>query len=172
MHQLLAGARNGSVKLFDLRLSNEHQQTSDLLKARFTRAHSIVCNMEIIDDWQILVSGTNHKLELFDLRFIRHGDPIITFLEYRNAYRDNLPLVHDSLTNTIIAFTEDFKLKLWSSATGRILNPTNLGPQSLVKTFDQKFAQPIKAMEVVNTPSQNTLYLAVNNHIQEHSLFH
>lgn len=63
---LYAGARNGSIKLFDLRVSSSKTRPRNLLGSRHHALRSIISTLDIIGDWQLLVAGTNNQVGILD----------------------------------------------------------------------------------------------------------
>ena len=81
---LFAGTRNGSVRLFDLRMSAKQQQMRDMLAGRYTKLQSIVHSLDVIHEWHLLVAGTNQQvrwairlLVCFDVMRIRSSIRLI-----------------------------------------------------------------------------------------------
>jgi len=122
-HLLYTGARNGSVSRLDLRVA-QGDRIMDILHGRHNKLSSSIIQLRLLQEWQLLVAGTNHQLDLFDTRFLKSGrDPIMTFSGYNNTYLEHLPVIYDSATDTIVAATQDCRLRAWSARTGAALVP-------------------------------------------------
>jgi hypothetical protein len=73
-YHLFTGSRNGGIKLYDLRMNLLNQQRpGDLLGSYHSKIHSTISGLEVVGEWQLLVSGTNHQVtQIADLPNLYH----------------------------------------------------------------------------------------------------
>ncbi|KAF7422807.1 hypothetical protein PC9H_010966 [Pleurotus ostreatus] len=185
------GARNGDISRFDLR-SSKPDVLGPLLPGRFaancdsikgntkTRkrntghgtSRTSVVHLDIIREWQLLVSHMDGRLATYDLRFLRDTRPVRSFNGHVNTLTRRLGIAVDPQQNFLFAAGEDGWIRGWSLQTGESLHPPPLsnpgnngsGPhpadysgRSLLAT---RFLKPIVSMQIAEEPGGLCLYAA------------
>lgn len=175
--QILTGARNGSVKLFDIRAppqthctifhpcvrtgrfpnggwdslvvpvsQQQRRNTTSPSKSAVNRQSNVlpstghasaVTNLQVVNEWGLLLAAMDGILAVYDLRFCGYKSesrsltpsrvgsldsssprPVITFSGHVNSHSQNLGFCVDPAFNFIFAAGEDNRVRAWSLRTG------------------------------------------------------
>ncbi|KAF9488946.1 WD40 repeat-like protein [Pleurotus eryngii] len=183
------GARNGHISRFDLR-SSKPDALGPLLPGRFaadcdtigsnTKTRNLntghgtsrtsVVHLDIIREWQLLVSHMDGRLATYDLRFLRDTRPVRSFNGHVNTLTRRLGIAVDPQQNFLFAAGKDGWIRGWSLQTGEALHPpslSNLGnngsrppdypDRPLLAT---RFLKPIVSMQIAEEPGGLCLFAA------------
>ncbi|CEL62529.1 hypothetical protein RSOLAG1IB_04885 [Rhizoctonia solani AG-1 IB] len=126
------GERSGTVRLFDLR-SDSVSTGSPLV-----RMDSMVTNVEVYRDWEMIVVAAKGDMRSFDMRFMRtepggKTKPLLEFLGHRNAHMNDLGFEVLPSGDFVIAAGIDKIVRAWSTKTGeRVPIPTQGSPRALL----------------------------------------
>ncbi|KDQ62614.1 hypothetical protein JAAARDRAFT_66305 [Jaapia argillacea MUCL 33604] len=162
---VLTGARNGWVKRFDMRIDSPHGQ--DLLQNKYKDCRSSITYLNVINEWRLLTSTVNGDLEMFDLRFPNHTDPLMTFSGHINSYSMKLPVAIDPSSSFIFAAGQDSRVRAWSLHTGEILHPPQGGPSTsstreiqadVTNPLKVTFDKPVSALQVTREREGSCLW--------------
>ncbi|KZT40634.1 hypothetical protein SISSUDRAFT_448761 [Sistotremastrum suecicum HHB10207 ss-3] len=123
-----AGARNGSVCRFDVRLPSDARQ--DLFGSRFNAHRSGITQVRLFDDWKLLVAASSGHIKTFDLRFSRPEDaePVVQYPGHINTYSLNLGLALDPDFDFLAAAGQDRIVRAWSLRSGDPIFPEMQSP--------------------------------------------
>ncbi|KAM6494461.1 WD40-repeat-containing domain protein [Amanita muscaria] len=120
-NMVYTGSRNGSITRFDLRLKTYGQKLFD---HRFTgRARSPVLHLGIVNEYQLLTSQMDGELALYDLRFPRLVEPLVSFRGHVNTHRRRLGIAVDPNEQFLFAAGEDCRIRGWSLNMGIPIEP-------------------------------------------------
>ncbi|KLO08663.1 hypothetical protein SCHPADRAFT_931664 [Schizopora paradoxa] len=134
-NSILAGSRNGTIQLFDVRSSNT--RGTRLLDDRYrSKGQRLISHISVIRDWEMLVSTSAGDLEMFDLRYSASSKPIIRYGGHVNSVRSDLGIDVDPSNEFIFAAGEDNALRGWSLKSGRPLRNQSSGLTDLLKDFN------------------------------------
>lgn len=130
--QFLAGCRNGSVRLYDIRdLSKIAQGAS--CKIKFSHGDAVT-NVRHIQHHNVLISGLGNKLRLYDLRYCkenpRHGSHLLEYHGYTNEYTIKHPLDVSADGSRIVIANDDNSLQFFDTWTGKRIQHDTLNAPS------------------------------------------
>jgi len=149
--QLITGARNGTVQVFDLRVHLKEAAAScgkETQGQQLLRAGSTVTNVSRIRDWELLVTSISGNMDMYDMRFLRQSlsttyskqTPILSFANHFSTISLNLPVTLDPSHDFIFAAGQDCTIRAWSSRTGeQLLSPI---PESSPFTSSSSSSRP------------------------------
>ncbi|WWC67310.1 uncharacterized protein I206_101218 [Kwoniella pini CBS 10737] len=124
---VFVGQRSGNVSLEDLRVNTRSQN----IVASTLRGKAVVGVKRLNDSavpWGCIVSGMNHEMLLFDVRF---GDkPLRVFEGHFNTFHSNVAMATTPDDKTLFASSSDRRIKAWSIITGNPLIPEPTVPKS------------------------------------------
>lgn len=109
---VIAGCRNKSVLVYDLRTKKECVQ-------RFYHGSSI-CSMQNLDFSQpkLLVSGLESKISLYDCRFLqskKRPQSIMSYMGHSNLLERNLALMKNENGSIFSSAGDDYVLRFWKT---------------------------------------------------------
>jgi len=165
------GARNGTIKRFDTRT---RAPGLALLGDAKTKSCDSVIYLNIIKDWQLLVSTIRGAIEIFDVRILQEMRPLLTLAGHVNAYQPSLPHAITPSQDYFFAAGLDNRIRGWSLRTGEPLSPMYPTPP-LVPTlevpshqlhavdveaspFGVKFEEQITSLEVIQVEHELCLF--------------
>ncbi|KAL4259462.1 CUL4-DDB1 E3 ligase complex substrate receptor [Pleurotus pulmonarius] len=190
------GARNGDIARFDLRSSKPdvlgpllpgrfaadcHAAAGDTSRrnaqvrkrtARHGASRTSVVHLDIIREWQLLVSHMDGRLATYDLRFLRDTRPVRSFSGHVNTLTRRLGIAVDPTQNFLFAAGEDGWIRGWSLQTGQPLRPPSLSSPvtngskpppadySARPLLATRFLKPIVSMQIAEEPGGLCLYAA------------
>ncbi|KAF4576956.1 hypothetical protein EYR36_004940 [Pleurotus pulmonarius] len=193
---LVIGARNGDIARFDLRSSKPdvlgpllpgrfaadcHAAAGDTSRrnaqvrkrtARHGASRTSVVHLDIIREWQLLVSHMDGRLATYDLRFLRDTRPVRSFSGHVNTLTRRLGIAVDPTQNFLFAAGEDGWIRGWSLQTGQPLRPPSLSSPvtngskpppadySARPLLATRFLKPIVSMQIAEEPGGLCLYAA------------
>ncbi|KZW03232.1 hypothetical protein EXIGLDRAFT_828599 [Exidia glandulosa HHB12029] len=125
--EVVCGARNGTVKLFDTRLP-ANQFAPDVLYGRLANLKTSASQVRRAREWMLVVGSVSGHVEAFDLRFLRRdtagSEPIMVLRGHVNSYALDLPMQTDAAENFLLTAGQDRQLRMWSLQTGERVVPT------------------------------------------------
>jgi len=127
---IYTGCRDGSIKCFDKRIDTAHKG-QNLLGDKFVPTTSSITHLEIINDWQLLVTTVRGDFEMFDLRYAKHMDPFMRFKGHRNNYKLKLGVAVSPCQSFVFAADDDRRVRGWSTRTGQPIRPSMSIPSNL-----------------------------------------
>ncbi|EIN12863.1 hypothetical protein PUNSTDRAFT_118540, partial [Punctularia strigosozonata HHB-11173 SS5] len=83
-----AGARNGTIGRFDMRAKSDAYD--DMFSGTLRQRQSSVTYLEIVREWELLLSTVSGELATYDLRFPRARFPLRSLLGHVNSYNMHL----------------------------------------------------------------------------------
>jgi len=113
------GSRNGSIRRFDTRT---RAPGSTLLSEVFTRSSNSITYLNVIRDWQLLVSTMSGTIEIFDVRYLQGTRPLLALLGHVNSYQPKLPHAITPSQCHFFAAGLDNRIRGWSLLTGEPLS--------------------------------------------------
>ncbi|KAI0251976.1 hypothetical protein BJV78DRAFT_382540 [Lactifluus subvellereus] len=114
-----AGARNGTIKRFDARTRAPGR---NLLGDVFAESSNSITYLNIIRDWQLLVSTIRGAIEIFDIRYLYGTRPLMALPGHVNSYQPNLPHAITPSQDYFFAAGLDNRIRGWSLLTGETLS--------------------------------------------------
>lgn len=117
---VLAGGRQPRVWVTDLRVPEP--QWSSIAHA------SSVAHLRSVNEHQVVVAGLRHSMSLYDMRFFREefgpngSSPLLQFHGYRNEAHFHTGWDVSTELGVVAAAHDDGTVKLFSLASGRLLN--------------------------------------------------
>ncbi|EJD50678.1 WD40 repeat-like protein [Auricularia subglabra TFB-10046 SS5] len=169
--EIISGARDGTVRIFDVRLPPK-QHAPDILQGRLARLGTSAAHVRIVQDNMLLVASLGGHLETHDLRFMRRrlpsGDgvePVAVLRGHVNAYAMNVPIVTDPAEDFLFAAGQDRRVRMWSLRTGAPVCP---GDSTAGAHFlDREFSSPIVGLHVDAESAQGRgLYVVCEDKIE------
>ncbi|KAF8713263.1 protein modification by small protein conjugation or removal, partial [Rhizoctonia solani] len=120
------GERSGTVRLFDLR-SDSVSTGSPLVKM-----DSMVTNVEVYRDWEMIVAAAKGDMRSFDMRFMRtepggKTKPLLEFIGHKNTHMNDLGFEVFPSGDFVAAAGIDKKIRVWSTRTGEQVSSPNQG---------------------------------------------
>ncbi|KAH7103477.1 WD40 repeat-like protein [Auriculariales sp. MPI-PUGE-AT-0066] len=122
-HELVAGARDGTVHIFDTRL-HPKQHSPDVLQGRISKLSTSASQVKVVD-YSVVVGSLAGHLEVFDLRFLRRkiNDPedcmpLLTLRGHVSSFSMNLPIAVTPDKSFVLAAGQDRRLRMWSLRNG------------------------------------------------------
>ncbi|TFK52231.1 hypothetical protein OE88DRAFT_1678258 [Heliocybe sulcata] len=153
-----AGARNGSLKRFDTRI-HKHQHGRDLLSGRYQEKRSSITHMGLVNEWHLVVNGINGDLDMFDLRFSKHGTPVMAFPGHVNSFTRELGFTIDAESDLLFAAGQDARLRAWSLRTGDPLcTPTQVDRVDITNPFGTVFERHVQTLRVTRAKDEVMLW--------------
>ncbi|KAF8501025.1 quinon protein alcohol dehydrogenase-like superfamily, partial [Russula emetica] len=114
------GSRNGSIRRFDTRT---RAPGLTLLGEAFTKSSNSITYLNIIKDWQLLVSTIRGAIEIFDVRFLQEArPPLLALIGNVNSYLPSLPHALTPSQDYFFAAGLDNRIRGWSVLTGEPLS--------------------------------------------------
>ncbi|KAB5595925.1 hypothetical protein CTheo_689 [Ceratobasidium theobromae] len=112
-----AGERSGTIRLFDLR-AGPGSTGSPL-----TKLNSMVTNVEVYKDWEMITAAAKGDMRSFDMRFMRmeqggKARPLLEFRGHQNVHMHNLGFAVLPAGDFVIAAGIDKHIRAWSTRTG------------------------------------------------------
>ncbi|CAE6415645.1 unnamed protein product [Rhizoctonia solani] len=126
------GERSGTIRLFDLR-SDSVSTGSPLVKM-----DSMVTNVEVYRDWEMIVAAAKGDMRSFDMRFMRtepggKTKPLLEFIGHKNTHMHDLGFEVLPSGDFVIAAGIDKRIRAWSTRTGeQVPSPTQGSPHALL----------------------------------------
>ncbi|KZT09248.1 uncharacterized protein LAESUDRAFT_722980 [Laetiporus sulphureus 93-53] len=158
-HLAYTGTRHGLINRFDTRINTRTRQT--LLDQRFQRTTSSITHLNIVHDWELLVSTIRGDLETHDMRFMRGATPLMQFHGHVNSYSFPLGLAVDPQEDFLFAAGQDHIVRSWSLRTGqRVISPADCACIEQKPLLDRAFDGYIAAMQVLSTDMGPCLWVA------------
>lgn len=111
-HVLALGCRNGALQLFDVRTAGDRPKTM----SRFTHNSPKglgISRVKALSRDQILISGLQSSLCLYDMRFMKEDRPLVVYRGHRNEYNLNINSL-EVYNDMIVAAQESSGLGLWN----------------------------------------------------------
>lgn len=124
------GSRNGSIRRFDTRT---RASGTTLLSDMFTRSSNSITYLNVIKDWQLLVSTICGTIEIFDSRYLQGSRPFLALLGHVNSYQPNLPYAITPSQSHFFAAGLDNRIRGWSLQTGEPLSCPTTSPSSAME---------------------------------------
>ncbi|TFY70959.1 hypothetical protein EVG20_g2042 [Dentipellis fragilis] len=123
-HQTMVytGSRNGSIHRFDTR--ERTLSGLALLDDIFCKNSNSAIYLNVVNEWQLVVSTVRGNIELFDLRFPRGNRPVMSLHGQRNEHLLDLPHAISPCSKYLFAAGLDSRIRGWSLLTGQPLSPT------------------------------------------------
>lgn len=119
-----AGSRNGSIRRFDTRM-RAPGQTLLGEPSSFVKSSNSITYLNVIKDWQLLVSTIRGAIEIFDLRFLQRGArPLLMLVGHVNQYQPSLPHAITPSQDYFFAAGLDNRIRGWSLLDGEPLSHT------------------------------------------------
>jgi len=119
------GSRNGAIRRFDTRT---RAPGPTLLSDVFTRSSNSITYVNVIKDWQLLVSTIRGTIEIFDVRYLQRTQPLLALLGNVNSYQPNLPHAITPSQSHFFAAGLDHRIRGWSLVTGEPLSCPTTSP--------------------------------------------
>ncbi|CAE6458229.1 unnamed protein product [Rhizoctonia solani] len=126
------GERSGTVRLFDLR-SDSVSTGSPLVKM-----DSMVTNVEVYRDWEMIAAAAKGDMRSFDMRFMRaepggKTKPLLEFKGHTNTHMNDLGFEILSSGDFVVAAGIDKRMRAWSTRTGeQVPSPSEGLPHALL----------------------------------------
>ncbi|KAI9443186.1 hypothetical protein H4582DRAFT_1166474 [Lactarius indigo] len=137
------GSRNGSIRRFDTRT---RAPGPTLLSEVFTKSSDSITYLNVIMDWQLLVSTIRGTIEIFDVRYLQGSRPLLALLGHVNSYQPKLPHAITPSQSHLFAAGLDGRIRGWSLLTGEPLSSPAVSPFSTMEI-------PGHQMHAVDTPT-------------------
>ncbi|KAF8262274.1 hypothetical protein EI94DRAFT_716681 [Lactarius quietus] len=119
------GSRNGAIRRFDTRT---RAPGPTLLSDVFTRSSNSITYVNVIKDWQLLVSTIRGTIEIFDVRYLQRTQPLLALLGNVNSYQPKLPHAITPSQSHFFAAGLDHRIRGWSLVTGEPLSCPTTSP--------------------------------------------
>ncbi|ETW81618.1 hypothetical protein HETIRDRAFT_417710 [Heterobasidion irregulare TC 32-1] len=155
------GARNGSIRRFDMREGSSGHPVFD---DKFTpeSANSVIY-MNGINESQLLISTIRGEISLHDLRFSRGMQSIMTYSGHVGSYRHNLPHAISPCQSYLFAAGQDNRIRAWSLVTGaQLSSPIPVYTPSRRKAHANPLAAhfegDVTALQVLETGKETVLF--------------
>jgi len=171
IHQMqnfvLTGSRNGSIKRFDMRVGSG-ASGDELLSGRFKATNSSITYLKVVPEWQLIVASIAGHMEMFDLRFARGDQPLMTFAGHVNSYSTDLGITIDPSQEFIFAAGQDQCVRGWSLRTGNLLHmhEGGIGDTHSGGTHLLQFENPIPCLQVSEERERKTLWVATGKSLK------
>jgi len=161
------GSRSGSIRRFDTRTRAPGQT---LLGEAFTASSNSITYLNIIKDWQLLVSTIRGAIEIFDLRFLHESRTLLELVGNVNSYQPSLPHAVTPSQDYFFAAGLDNRIRGWSLLTGEPLShphprPTLEIPSHQLKPvdmdaspFEVKFEEQVTSLEITEVEQELCLF--------------
>ncbi|KAI0304451.1 hypothetical protein B0F90DRAFT_1815779 [Multifurca ochricompacta] len=163
------GSRNGSIRRFDTRT---RAIGPSLLSDVFAKSSNSVVYLNIIKDWQLLVSTIRGVIEIFDVRYLQENRPIFALLGHVNSYQPSLPHAITPRHDYFFAAGLDNRIRGWSLLTGEPLScPVTSSASTLeipghqphavdvhASLFAAKFEEQITSLEITQVGQELCLF--------------
>ncbi|KAJ1303378.1 hypothetical protein OPQ81_011571 [Rhizoctonia solani] len=126
------GERSGTVRLFDLR-SDSVSTGSPLVKM-----DSMVTNVEVYRDWEMIAAAAKGDIRNFDMRFMRtepggKTKPLFEFEGHKNTHMHDLGFEVLPSGDFVVAAGIDKTIRAWSTRTGEQVPSPSIGsPHALL----------------------------------------
>ncbi|KAH8998613.1 hypothetical protein EDB92DRAFT_1836182 [Lactarius akahatsu] len=124
------GSRNGSIRRFDTRT---RAPGLTLLSEEFTKSSNSITYLNVIKDWQLLVSTIRGTIEIFDVRYLQGSRPLLALLGHVNSYQPKLPHAITPSQSHFFAAGLDGRIRGWSLLTGEPLSCSSTSPFSIME---------------------------------------
>lgn len=124
------GSRNGSIRRFDTRT---RAPGPTLLSEEFTKSSNSITYLNVIKDWQLLVSTIRGTIEIFDVRYLQGSRPLLALLGHVNSYQPKLPHAITPSQSHFFAAGLDGRIRGWSLLTGEPLSCSSTSPFSIME---------------------------------------
>ncbi|CAJ2511531.1 Uu.00g071560.m01.CDS01 [Anthostomella pinea] len=160
---LLFGGRPGRLFTGDTRVHCE--------KWNSIKLPGPITHIRALNEHQALVSGVNHQLSTYDLRFARKrrdapnaSAPIQVFPQYRNSAHIDIGLDYDKSTGVVATAHDDGKVALYSVRSGKRLRCTDVDNI-------RSNRGPIQSIQFQTFPGDHlpTLFVGVHSNINAYS---
>jgi hypothetical protein len=151
---ILAGARNGHIKFFDVRQRvREYQSDMESIKHP-----SAVTKIKQLNDHVIVVAGLNSTLCNYDLRFVQQRPREMAWLDWHCAYAKGPEIVGNEVSNPILLYPEHrnsahVELGFDVDLEAGIVAAAQHDPYNTVKIFSMKTGQVLQSLHVKDTQS-------------------
>jgi len=162
---VFTGSRNGSIRRFDTRTRARGQT---LLGETFTKPSNSVTYLNIIRNWQLLISTIRGTIEIFDVRFLREARPLLALVGHVNSYQPSLPHAITPSQDYFFAAGLDNRIRGWSLLTGEALShlrPTievaSNQPHAVdmdASPFGVRFEEQITSLEIIEAGHELCLF--------------
>ncbi|KAF8478108.1 hypothetical protein DFH94DRAFT_81016 [Russula ochroleuca] len=161
------GSRNGSIRRFDTR---SRGPGLTLLGDAFTKSSNSITYLNIIKDWQLLVTTIRGAIEIFDIRFLQEARPLLRLVGHVNSYQPSLPQAITPSQDFFFAAGLDNRIRGWSLLTGEPLSCPH--PRSTLEVpshqlhpvdmdaspFRVKFEEQITSLEITEVGHELCLF--------------
>ncbi|KAI9465522.1 hypothetical protein BJY52DRAFT_587734 [Lactarius psammicola] len=124
------GSRNGSIRRFDTRT---RVPGPTLLSEVYTKSSNSITYLNVIKDWQLLVSTIRGTIEIFDVRYLQGSRPLLALLGHVNSYQPKLPHAITPSQSHFFAAGLDGRIRGWSLLNGEPLACPATSPLSIVE---------------------------------------
>ncbi|KAH9997926.1 hypothetical protein BJV77DRAFT_982268 [Russula vinacea] len=132
------GSRSGSIRRFD---------------TPFTKSFNSITYLNIIKDWQLLVTTIRGAIEMFDVRFLQEARPLLELVGHVNSYQPSLPHAITPSQDFFLAAGLDNRIRGWSLLTGEPLSCAHPRPPRRVK-----FEEQITSLEITEVGHELCLF--------------
>jgi len=162
------GSRNGSIRRFDTRT---RAPGLTLLGEAFTKSSNSITYLNIIKDWQLLVSTIRGAIEIFDVRFLQEArPPLLALIGNVNSYLPSLPHALTPSQDYFFAAGLDNRIRGWSVLTGEPLSHPHPRPPLKIPShqlhpvdmraspFETNFEEQITSLEITEVGHELCLF--------------
>jgi len=155
------------VQLFDLR--DAKTCGSNLLDDRFHRkGNRFISHIDVIREWELLVSTSSGDLEMFDLRYSASSTPITTYPGHVKSVRNDLAIEIDPSSEIIFAAGQYGAVRGWSLKSGQPLRTQITGSTNLLSKFN--IEEEITCMQVTEESDGLRLWATCGKTIKSFNL--
>jgi len=142
-NELFLGTRNGSIRLWDIRLPPSASQ-------QILSLPTSVTHLRGVREAQLLTCLIDGTVNLFDLRFLRAAPglpqvPVMSLVGHQNSYTLGLGCCVSSERDVVVLAGQDQRIRSWSLRTAEQLKGL---PDSQDNPLSRSFLRPIKAMSL------------------------
>lgn len=163
------GSRNGSIRRFDTRTRDSGPA---LLSEVFTKSSNSITYLNVIKDWQLLVSTIRGTIEIFDVRNLQGTHPLMALLGHINSYQPKLPHAITPSHSHFFAAGLDNRIRGWSLLTGEPLSCPATSPSTTMEIpghqthavdtstspFAVKFEEQITSLGITQVRHESCLF--------------
>jgi WD repeat-containing protein 21A len=163
------GSRNGSIRRFDTRT---RASGTTLLSEVFTESSNSITYLNVIKDWQLLVSTICGTIEIFDVRYLQGTRPLLALPGHVNSYQPKLPHAITPSQSHFFAAGLDNRIRGWSLLTGEPLSCPAIPSSSTmmipghqthaidtpISPFAVKFEEQITSLEITQVRHELSLF--------------
>ncbi|GJJ15767.1 hypothetical protein Clacol_010045 [Clathrus columnatus] len=168
-----AGARNGTVRVFDTRIS----QGMEILHNRFSvdGHRTSITHLRRIHEFELMISTLDGRIELHDTRFIRqtrNPDPSMILEGHidRNQVTHNLGLAIDPSQEYLFSAGQDCRVRAWSLRTGKQIKTSSSSHASQNALLNREFSAPVLGMQTTTHRNQNMLWLISGTTFEQYEI--